>query len=145
VPLTRSSINLYLASPRYPVESYMDHLEKGHSTLVSGRPIRRAHFSRPISTSLGPWTIDTTFADTTWPFYYDARTKTACENILDDYWPMSREPTRKRDQYKFSNDHPDNTPLSSLPPQATPTTLLTRTRNSVTLSVHTASIRQTVT
>ena len=101
--------------------------------------------SLALSNPLGPWTIDTSSADTSWPYYYDDTTKLAYERILDDYWPMLRVRTRRRDHYQFSNDYPDNTnPRTFLPTTATPATLTTRTTNSVSLSVSTTSIRQTV-
>jgi hypothetical protein len=102
--------------------------------------------SLALSTSLGPWRIDTSSADTSWPYYYDPTTQLAYERILDDYWPMLRVRSRRRAQHQFSNDYPDNTtPLSSLPATATPATLTTRTTNSVTLSISTTSISQRVT
>jgi hypothetical protein len=59
---------------------------------------------------------------------------------------MLRVRTRRRAQYQSYNDYPDKTtPLSILLAIATPATLNTRTANSVTLSISTASIRQTVT
>ena len=59
---------------------------------------------------------------------------------------MLRVQTRRRAHFQFSNDYPDNTPHSLLPPTATPATLTSRTNNSVTLSIYitATSIRHAV-
>ncbi len=87
-----------------------------------------------LSLPLGPWTINTSSADTSWYYYYDSATDKAYERVLDDYWPMLRVRSRRRNHYEFSKDYPDNTPLSLLPTTATPATLTASTTNSVTLS-----------
>jgi hypothetical protein len=100
--------------------------------------------SLALSIPLGPWTIDMSSADISWPYYYDLATDTAYERILDDYWPMLRVRRCRRNKYEFSNDVPDNMPLLLLPLTATPATLTTRTPNSVILSISSTGNRQTV-
>jgi hypothetical protein len=149
---------LYPTYPRHHVQSTLLWPRQGEPSPRAWktwkRTLRRlfladrsgALTSVALSTPLGPWTIDPSSADTAWPYYYDPTTQLAYERILDHYWPMLRVRSRRRAQYQFSNDYPDNTtPLSSLPASATPATLHTRTTNSVSLSISTTSIRQTVT
>jgi hypothetical protein len=97
-----------------------------------------------LSTPLGPWTIDTSSADTSCPYYYDTNTDKAYERFLDGYWPMLRVRSCSRNLYKFSNDYTDTISLSLLPTTATPASLTTRTTNSVTLSISSSSNRHTV-
>jgi hypothetical protein len=95
--------------------------------------------SMKLSIPLGDWMIDTSSADTSWPYYYDTNTGKAYKRFLDGYWPMLRVRPYSRNLYKFSNDHTDTVSLSHLPTTATPATLKTRTTTSVTLSISSSS------
>jgi hypothetical protein len=107
------------------------------SVAVCKRTLRRLFLidragplrSLTLSIPLGPWMIDTSSADTSWPYYYDTNTDTAYERFLDGYWPMLRVRPCSRNLYKFSNDYTDTISLSLL---------------SVTLSISSSSNRHTV-
>jgi hypothetical protein len=93
---------LQQAYPRHNVQSNLTWPRQGEQSpraWAAWKPTLRRLFpadrfgsltSLALSVPLGPWTIDTSSANTSWPYYYDITTKMAYERILDDYWPMVR-------------------------------------------------------